>query len=155
MNIQEFKDAMARWASGVAILSTLMNNKPVGITVIGFMSLSVDPPSILISIDRKSYMVEAIKGTRKFAVTFLNEGQKEISRLFASNDSDKFRNEWTEYKNELPYVKGNVTLFAELQSELNAVDHVLFIGKVNDIIINEGNPLIYWNRMYLKLNITE
>ncbi|MDG6928083.1 MAG: flavin reductase family protein [Nitrososphaerota archaeon] len=154
MNVQEFKAAMARWASGVSIVSTMMNDKPVGITVTGFISLSVDPPSVLVSIDRKSYMVGAIKGAGRFSVTFLSEGQEEISRLFASNDLNKFREEWTGYKNGLPYVKGGTTVFAEVQSGSGAFDHVLYIGKVTDLILNEEKPLVYWNRMYLKLNMS-
>lgn len=151
MNLQEFKNAMARWASGVSVVSTKMDGRPAGITVTGFMSLSIDPPSVLVSIDKRSYMVGAIKTAGKFAVTFLKEGQEEVSRLFASSEMNKFREGLAAYRNGLPYVKGGPVVFAELNSALEAIDHVLFIGRVTDLILNEDNPLIYWNRMYVKI----
>ncbi|MGC8661081.1 MAG: flavin reductase family protein [Nitrososphaeria archaeon] len=151
MKVQEFKTAMARWVSGVSVVSTMMDNKPVGITVTGFMSLSIDPPSVLVSIDKKSYMVGAIKSAGKFAVTFLKEDQEEVSRIFASSEINKFREEWTGYRNGLPYVKGGPAVFAELHSELDALDHALFIGRVTDLMLNEEHPLVYWNRKYVKI----
>ncbi|MGC8558589.1 MAG: flavin reductase family protein, partial [Nitrososphaeria archaeon] len=61
MDPQKFKDAMSTWATGISVVSSLLDVKPVGITVTGFMSLTVDPPSVLISIDNRSYMVKAIE----------------------------------------------------------------------------------------------
>ncbi len=66
MDPQKFKDAMSTWATGISVVSSLLDVKPVGITVTGFMSLTVDPPSVLISIDNRSYMVKAIENTKKF-----------------------------------------------------------------------------------------
>ncbi len=148
MNVQKFKDAMARWPSGVSVVSTVMNGKPVGITVSAFMSLGIDPPSIILSIDKRSYMIDAIKSSGIFAVTFLNEKEDDISRLFASSDANKFRAEWTGFWNELPYIRGDTVVFAELHSSIDAFDHVLFIGKVIEALISDKSPLIYYNRKY-------
>ena len=148
IDVQRFKDVMARWPSGVSVVTTVINGKPVGITVSAFMSLGINPPSIIISIDKRSYMVNAIKSAGRFAVTFLNENEEGLSRLFASGDENKFRAEWTEYRNGLPYIRGDTAVFAELYSSLDAPDHVLFIGRVIEALISDKSPLIYYNRKY-------
>lgn len=150
MDAQKFKDAMSRWATGVSVVSSLLDGKPVGITVTGFMSLTVDPPSVLISIDNRSYMVKAIENTKKFTVSFLNEDQEEISRLFASHDLEKFNKTFTGYIEDVPYIKGGTVLLCELHSNQSIFDHTIFAGKVKDLIIGNEKPLIYWDRKYIR-----
>jgi len=148
MESRAFRDIMAKWASGVAIVTTADDGHPYGITVSSFISLTVAPPSILISIDKASAIVNAIRNSRKFALTILREDQEETSRAFASHSLNKFDVAGRNLHDGLPYINGLATLFVDLKIEQEAYDHVLFIGDVIDGNIGEGRPLLYWNRGY-------
>ena len=148
MDTKAFKDMMSKWASGVAIVTTADDGNPYGITVSSFISLTVTPPSVLISIDMSSPIVNAIKKAKRFALTILRDDQTEVSKTFASHSINKFDNIGKSMYEGLPYIDGLVTIFVELKDTKEAYDHVLFMGDVIDGHTGEGRPLLYWNRDY-------
>ncbi|MGC8558415.1 MAG: flavin reductase, partial [Nitrososphaeria archaeon] len=81
----------------------------------------------------------------------LNEDQEEISQLFASHSLEKFNKIFTGYLDNVPYIKGGTVLLCELYSNQSIFDHVIFTGKVKDLIIGNKKPLIYWNRKYMRI----
>src|SRR5512144_3181643 len=87
----EFRAALSRFISGVTVVTTLgKDNRPAGITVSAFSSVTLEPPLVLACIDKRSSLHDHLTEGRYFAVNILAEDQQSISRLFASRDEDRF-----------------------------------------------------------------
>jgi len=81
---------MRHFASGVTVVTTIVGDRPAGITVGAFSSLSLEPPLVLICIDRGAESHGAIAAAGVFAVNILKQDQAHLSRLFASRNANKF-----------------------------------------------------------------
>ena len=87
----EFRRALGHFASGVTVVTSRCEDGiQRGITVSAFSSLSLDPPLILICIDKKASLHDHLKEGRHFVVNILAEDQELVSRRFASKDADRF-----------------------------------------------------------------
>ena len=85
-----FRQALGRFASGVTVVTTHEAGAPLGLTVSSFASLSLDPPLVLVAIDRRVRAGAAIGQAGAFAVNILTAGQEWLSRQFATRDVDRF-----------------------------------------------------------------
>lgn len=89
MDNRTFRNAMGKFATGVTVITTDIDGEVHGMTANAFMSVSLNPPLILISIDEKAKMLSKIKKSGCFSVNILSEEQQEVSMLFAGQSSDK------------------------------------------------------------------
>lgn len=83
MDDRTFRNAMGRFATGVTIVTTQVGDDTHGMTANAFMSVSLDPKLVTISIDHNARMYERIKASGQFAVSILTDEQKEVSMHFA------------------------------------------------------------------------
>lgn len=147
--INYFKEAMANYPTGVSVITTTdENNNPVGLTVNSFASVSLDPLLILWSIDNNASTYDKFMEVDKFTVNILSENQGEIASLFASSQKDRFANcKWHSSKDELPIISGaTASLQCNVFNKINAGDHIIFIGEIFDICVEDKVPLLYHNR---------
>jgi flavin reductase ActVB len=147
-----FRQALCQFASGVTVVTTQGPDGPLGLTVTAFSSLSLDPPLVLVCIDRRS---EAHAGFERgaFAVSLLAEGQEAISQRFACGGPAKFA--------DGGLVTGESGLLlvpdalAHLECRVTAVlpggDHVIYVGLVERARAREGRPLVHHARGYRRL----
>ena len=92
MELDKFKTAMARFASGVTVITTWENgNLPAGFTASSFSSLSLNPPMVLFCLDREASCFDAFYGAKHFGVNILSSGQQVLSNRFARRGGDKFK----------------------------------------------------------------
>src|SRR5689334_25426551 len=150
----EFRSAMSRFASGVTIVTTKPEaHQPIGITVSSFASLSLEPPLVLVCIDKRASIHDQLVEGRYFAVNVLAENQEILSRRFASRDDDRFSG--------IGYTEG-VTGSPVLSDVLAAIecrivhtytggDHTIVVGEVERTIYNDGKPLAYFRGGYAEL----
>src|SRR4051812_11761846 len=91
MDPREFRNTLGTFATGVTII-TLKDKKGeyIGLTANAFSSLSLDPPLILVCIDKKSYSVQAFQKGNPFVVNILSEEQENDCWTFAKKGTDKF-----------------------------------------------------------------
>lgn len=147
--IEKYKLAMANYPTGVTVVTTSNHEGlPAGLTVNSFASVSLDPLLVLWSIDNTVSTYPAFKNTDRFAVNILSETQKDTALLFASKEEDRFAHcEWEMSEHDLP-VLANVasTLQCKVHKRVEAGDHIIFIGEVMDMHVNQVNPLLYHNR---------
>ena len=80
----DFKTALAAWASGVSVVTTNADGMLYGLTVSSFTSLSLDPPLVLVCLNKENRLPEMIEASGGFAVSILHRGQQEASNYFAS-----------------------------------------------------------------------
>ncbi|MGJ9386082.1 flavin reductase family protein [Salipaludibacillus sp. CF4.18] len=146
-----FKEVMGNYPTGVTVVTTSDNQGvPFGLTVNSFASVSLDPLLILWSIDHRVTSLETFKKSEKFAVHILAGEQKEICKLFASKEVDRFGScDWKYSDYNLPIIS---EAFAVLQcktfKQVEAGDHTILIGEVVDIEIENKDPMLYHRRKF-------
>lgn len=149
MNQRLFRDAMGRFATGITIVSMYDHDEPIGMTVNAFMSVSLDPMLVAVSIDEMATMYNKLKKGVHFGVSMLNENQKELSQYFArqivlSEDTFEFIDQ-----SGVPVIKDALAnVSCEIVDDIKAGDHRIFIGKVTDLTVNDGEPIIYYGSKY-------
>src|SRR5215471_17131539 len=88
---QEFRRVLSHFAAGVTIVTTIGDDgKPYGLTATAFTSVSLDPPLVLVCVDKQAESHPHFHASRVFAVHFLAADQEELSRRFAVSGGDKF-----------------------------------------------------------------
>ena len=150
----EFRRALGRFASGVTVVTARdASGKLHGITVSAFCSVSLDPPLILVCIDKNTGSHYALTETESFVVNILREDQQFISDRFASYLPDKF--EAVEYNlgiDGLPVLENALAnLECRLVNAHDDGDHTIFVGQIERATVGDGKPLIYFHGNYWKL----
>jgi flavin reductase (DIM6/NTAB) family NADH-FMN oxidoreductase RutF len=149
-----FRQSLGCFASGVSVVTTRSSDGRLhGITVSAFSSLSLDPPLVLICIDKGASLHQQLEPGGFFAVNLLAEDQEAISRRFASRDSDRFSGvEFTEGVTGPPLIKGSLACIeCRVVDALPGGDHTIFVGEVVSTQVKEGAPLLYFRGKYCKL----
>ena len=133
-----FRQVMGRFTTGVTVVTTNKDGVLGGMTVSAFASLSLNPPLVLICVDRVSHTLNLFRESKTFAVNFLTTEQVPLSRGFATPSKERF-----EYFCHAPYhiaatgapILDNVLGFvdARLVAEYPGGDHVIFIGQVEAV----------------------
>ncbi|MDI2589473.1 flavin reductase family protein [Psychrobacillus sp. NEAU-3TGS] len=147
----EFKKALGNYPTGVTVVTTFdQANNPVGLTVNSFASVSLDPLLILWSIDKKSGSYPVFIEAEKFTVNILADDQADICSLFASKVENRFSQcEWEESARHLPVLSGSLAqLECKTAQQIDAGDHIIFIGEVIHIHNEDKNPLLYHKRNF-------
>lgn len=151
----EFRGALSRFAGGVTVVTTKdAAGNLYGITVSAFCSVSLDPPLVLICIEKITGSHFALQESGIFAVNILSSGQVALSERFASQLPHKFDNlDLSLNIDGLPLLSGCLAnLECGVKQTFDGGDHSIFIGEVERAAINEGDPLIYFRGEYQKLN---
>jgi flavin reductase (DIM6/NTAB) family NADH-FMN oxidoreductase RutF len=148
-----FRQAMGHFASGVTVVTTAAGTELYGMTVSSFSSLSLNPPLVLICIDKSVPTHDILKHAGCFVVNILEERQEHLSRRFATTANDKFKGvAWHTGKLGLPVLDNTLAAIeCSLRDTLNGGDHTIFIGEVVDAEVREGAPLLYYRRGYHEL----
>jgi flavin reductase (DIM6/NTAB) family NADH-FMN oxidoreductase RutF len=144
-----FKDAMAHVATPVAVVTTENAGTPFGTTVSAFASLSMDPPMILVSLDRSSRLLAEVRHSKKFAVNVLGAHQEDVARRFAKKSDDKFSGLAWRYERDLPQIDSAVGWIAcTVSSFIDGGDHIVLLGRVYAVDHAEIAPLTYHLRSF-------
>ena len=148
-----FRQAMGHFASGVTVVTTASAGELYGMTVSSFSSLSLNPPLILICIDKSVPSHDMIRDAGCFVVNILEERQEHLSRRFATTGADKFKGvAWHSGKLGLPVLANTLAAIeCRMRDALDGGDHTIFIGEVVDAEVREGAPLLYYRRGYHEL----
>ncbi|WP_067934368.1 flavin reductase family protein [Alicyclobacillus kakegawensis] len=149
-----FRRVLARFASGVTVVTMSDGVEAAGLTVSAFCSLSLNPPYILVCIHQGSSALEVVRRSGGFAVHILAEDQSTLSARFASHDADKFAGLQCETGlHGTPILSGALAhLECSLVQEVSAGDHCILIGQVEHGEVDEGKaPLIYYTGHYRQL----
>jgi flavin reductase (DIM6/NTAB) family NADH-FMN oxidoreductase RutF len=143
----EFRAALSRFASGVAVVTTKdAAGNLYGITVSAFCSVSLDPPLVLICIEKSTGSHFAFQESGIFNVNILSKDQADLSERFASQIPDKFdRAEISLNIDGVPLLTGCLAaLECRVRQTFDGGDHSIFMGAVERAMINEGDPLLYF-----------
>lgn len=146
---QAFRNALARVCTPVTVVTAQADGRPHGTTVSSFSSLSLDPPLVLISLDRGSDLLTVIRTSGRFGVNVLSFGQQDVASAFARKGGDKFAGIAWHMDHQLPRLCGSGGWIACRTDRLvPAGDHVIVIGLVQDADTHSFDPLLYRQRSF-------
>ncbi|WP_085990968.1 flavin reductase family protein [Oceanobacillus senegalensis] len=146
-----FRNAMGSFATGVTVITTEANGITHGMTANAFMSQSLDPKLVIISLKEDAQMLAKIKESGHFSVNILAEEQQDLSMIFAGQIMSEQEVEF-DYLDGKPVIPGALAQVAcDVKSAYVEGDHTLFIGQVTDVHLAEGNPLIFFKGKYQTL----
>ena len=152
LDTADFRDAMARFASGVTVVTTRdKGGSAVGFTASAFSSLSLDPPLLLVCLQKDADCYAAFMEAEQFGVSILAEGQSLIAIRFATKAIDKWEGTPSERGSVtgIPVIEGAATrLECRLHSRSDGGDHTILIGEVLSADANGNEPLLHFNRSY-------
>ena len=139
----EFRRTLGMFATGVTVITTLLDEQIHGMTANAFMSVSLQPPLIVISVDRRARMNALLREDVRFGVSVLEERQSALSDRFAGRTGDGPEPEF-ELVHETPLVEGALAhLVARVVRSYWGGDHSLFLGRVEYVRYGEGTPLLF------------
>ena len=153
---QEFRDAMARLASGIVVVSARTADAYRGLTASTLVSVSADPPLVLVGLERESATRAAVVETRRFNVSVLTRDQEFLAERFAGR-APSVDPDWNAIPhrlgaNGIPLIEGCAAwLECELEQVHPAGDHDVCIGSVSRVAMGAGDPLILWDRAFWTL----
>jgi flavin reductase (DIM6/NTAB) family NADH-FMN oxidoreductase RutF len=148
----EFRNAMARFLTGVTVVTTRLGNDPYGMTANSFTSVSLEPPTVLVCLNRKAATCSAVSTARVFCVNVLREDQGDIAKHFGSGLADKFASIPGSFSGGIAYDAlgcpniGSVlaTISCRVMKQLDAGSHRIFLGNVVHVAVDDGAPLAYF-----------
>jgi flavin reductase (DIM6/NTAB) family NADH-FMN oxidoreductase RutF len=152
---QNFRAAMASFAAGVTIITTLEpDGAPQAVTATAFSSVSMSPPLCLVCINRRARTHRPLILHGCFAVNILRADQEQLSARFASAVADRFA--------DIAWLPGEVTgcpiivgALASMECRIVEIhsggDHDIFLGRPASVEVCDGAPLVYWRGGYSTL----
>ena len=150
---REFRNALGTYPTGVTVVTTVdAQGQPRGFTANSFTSVSLDPPLLLVCLAKNAHSHPIFTQAEKFGVNILSDRQKEVSGLFASKAADKFdKVEWNYSDLQTPIISKSLATFnCELESQVEAGDHTILIGRVRSFKTDAGKPLGYCRGAYVE-----
>ncbi len=151
MDDRLFRDTMGKFATGVTVITTKHEEQVHGMTANAFMSVSLSPKLVVISIGEKARCLHKIRESGQFAVNILAEDQQEYSMIFAGQKKDEIDIPFDTLAG-VPVLPGALAqISCEVVSTHVEGDHTLFIGKVQDINLEDKEPLLFYSGKYRSL----
>lgn len=148
---RQFRDALARWASGVAVIAARDGPNIHAITATAFAALSIDPPLVVCGVGHNATVLPSIESGDRFAINILGSTQRRLASMFADTGPlarDAFAQEGP------PILDGAlVALVCSLHGLHDGGDHALVSARVEEIVFGvEQEPLIRYLGEYRELN---
>jgi len=152
----DFKAAMGRFTTGVTVVTTALGSQRAGITVNAFCSVSLDPPLVLVCIERTAHIHDLLIEAGVFAVNLLAERQDEVARCFATS-SDRRNEEFCDC--ETGVIQTGAPVLRDTLGFLDCVitdvfpggDHSIVVGRVEALGAADRKPLVYYRSQYTDL----
>jgi 3-hydroxy-9,10-secoandrosta-1,3,5(10)-triene-9,17-dione monooxygenase reductase component len=148
-----FREVLGHFATGVTIVTAMEDGEPVGFTCQSFTALSLRPPLVALAPAKSSTSWPRIARAGTFCVNVLGSHQEAVCRAFAVSGGDKFAGvEWYPGANGAPVIEHSLAVVeCELESIHDAGDHELVTGRVLDMHLGAGSPLLFYRGGYAGL----
>jgi len=149
---------MGCFATGVTIITVDLEGVVHGMTANAFASVSLDPPLVLVCVDRKASTHAHLHAKKRFGINVLGEDQRAISAYYARAERDHEHAEteagarFDRTRHGTPMLHGALAfLECRLHTAQVAGDHTIFIAEVEDVLVREGEPLLFFRGKYRKV----
>ncbi|RFO96703.1 flavin reductase [Rhodoferax lacus] len=148
---RELRTAMGRFTTGVTAISWDHDGEPMAMTVNAFMSISISPPLLAVSVKDASRFHRQITEQSQFAVNVLSQDQADISRHFGGSPQEGIGRPFS-YRDGVPVINGAIVSFiCKAENIIQAGDHHIYTGAIEVISdIEELEPLIFFGGKYFE-----
>jgi 3-hydroxy-9,10-secoandrosta-1,3,5(10)-triene-9,17-dione monooxygenase reductase component len=153
-NSKDLRNALGSFATGVTVVTAMgIDQKPIGMTVNSFNSVSLDPPLVLWSVSRDSNCFGDFIKAESFNIHILNDTQEALSNRFAESGGDKFAGlELDSGVEDSPLLPNFSACFqCKAEQQYDGGDHVILIGRVVSFEDRGTEPLIFYRGQYKNL----
>jgi flavin reductase (DIM6/NTAB) family NADH-FMN oxidoreductase RutF len=154
----QFRRAMGCFATGVTIITLDLDGEVHGMTANAFASVSLDPMLVLVCVDHSTRTHAHLHAKKRFGVNVLCEDQRTISEYYARPERSHENAEveagarFDRTKHGTPILHGSLAyLECRLHTAQIAGDHTIFIAEVEDVVVNEGEPLLFFRGKYRRV----
>src|SRR6201993_1925395 len=151
LNPSDFRKAMGAFATGVTIITVDLDGEVHGMTANAFTSVSLDPMLVLVCVDHTTRTHAHLHAKKRFGINILCEDQRGISEYYARPERTHEHAEveagarFEHTQHGTPMLQGSLAyLECRLHSAQEAGDHTIFIAEVEDVIVREGDPLLFF-----------
>lgn len=156
---ERFREVMGHFATGISVVTAFEGDRPQGITVNAFSSVSLEPALVMVALDRRRFITPMVRAAGRYAVNVLGADQQTLSDCFAHAPVRPGREDfcgaaWHLGSTGLPLIDGSIaTLECTVVETFSAGDHDLFIGRVDSLEHDrpDTEPLLYYRRRYLRV----
>jgi len=151
----ELRTAMARFPTGVTIVTALCGGDRAGLTANAVTSLSLDPPLMLACLDRGSRTLRAVESAGRFGINVLGSAGEPLARRFASKlpMDEKWDGVGWRERSGIPELEAAIVFVAcTMRDVLAGGDHVILTGEVDEISQRDGEPLVFADGGYLRID---
>jgi flavin reductase (DIM6/NTAB) family NADH-FMN oxidoreductase RutF len=145
-----FRETLSSVPTGLTVVTTMNGDgRPHGTTVSAFSSLSLDPPLVLVALDRASELLAQLRGTGRFGVNVLAEHQQDVGLACGRKGEDKMAGlDWCD-EDGLPRIADTVAWLAcDVEQLLPGGDHEIVVGLVTDCDTSDAGALIFHRRSF-------
>jgi flavin reductase (DIM6/NTAB) family NADH-FMN oxidoreductase RutF len=146
-----FRQVLGHFATGVTVVTCLAGERPIGLAVNSFTSVSLDPPLVAFCVSTASTTWPQLRAVGAFCVNILGEDQEALSRVFATHGLDRFLGVgWRPSSSGAP-VLNDVLAWVDctVEAEYPAGDHLIVVGRVRELALaHEGRPLVFYRGGY-------
>ena len=150
----ELRRVMGHFATGVTVITTVSKTgEPYGLTANAFSSLSLEPPLLLVCVDKKAESYPHFEESKVFTVNILSDSQEALSRRFAVSGGDKFQNvAYHMGANGAPIIDGNIGYIeCKLYAGYDGGDHTIYLGEIQQAETRDAKPLVFFRGGYRAL----
>ena len=149
----EQRRIMGHFATGVTVITTRLGEELHGMTANAVTSLSLEPPLVLVAVDRKAGMYQSLKEAAGFAMNILAADQQDLSNRFATRGPKEFSDipQTTAVTGAPIFTEALGYVDCEISEIFSGGDHDIFIGEIVAGNVGEGEPLIYYGGSYRAL----
>jgi flavin reductase (DIM6/NTAB) family NADH-FMN oxidoreductase RutF len=158
LNPTDFRKAMGCFATGVTIITLDLDGEVHGMTANAFTSVSLDPPLVLVCVDASTRTHSYMHARKRFGINVLCETHRRISDYYARRERIHERAEveagarFDRTPHGTPMLHGSLAyLECRLHSAQDAGDHTIFIAEVEDVVVRDGDPLMFFRGKYRKV----
>lgn len=155
LNPAEFRKALGCFATGVTIITLDLDGEVHGMTANAFASVSLDPLLVLVCVDHSTRTHAHMHTKKRFGINVLGEDQRAISEYYARAERTHERAEaeagarFDRTGHGTPILHGSLAyLECRLHSSQEAGDHTIFIAEVEDVVLRDGDPLLFFRGKY-------
>jgi flavin reductase (DIM6/NTAB) family NADH-FMN oxidoreductase RutF len=146
-----FREVFGRFATGVAVITSASPTGPGGMTANALCSLSLDPLLALVCFENQARTLPIVREAARFAVNVLAADQEELAGVFASKmpEAEKLQGVPHGLRNGVPVIDGALAwATCELEELIAGGDHTIAIGRVVELGLGDGEPLLWYSGRY-------
>jgi flavin reductase (DIM6/NTAB) family NADH-FMN oxidoreductase RutF len=154
----EFRKAMGSFATGVTVITVDCEGEVHGMTANAFASVSLDPLLVLVCVDHRARTHAHLHARKRFGVNVLAVNQRAISEYYADPSPTHQHAEreagarFERTQHGTPVLHGALAyLECRLHTAQDAGDHTIFIAEVEDVVVRQGDPLLYFRGEYREI----